>query len=296
MTDAQRIRALRSEGASIASIARQLGISRRTVRQALPEWQATVQTIQDLRLEGRSAEEIAEEVGLSPDQVSAVLRTRKGADDTAARMWDLGHAVPDISRSTGLSHRQVLGALRRAGRITTMEEEVARLRAQMLTAWEIAQRLGVSERYVQMLEYQLRREGRMEPAAPHQRVTDMQVAEAHSRGLSLREMARELGVSVNTIRYHLRRLGLVANTPIPRLGETRARALELHQEGVPPREIAKRLGVSRQRIYQILGREPDPDLAAQVRAMRDQGTSWRDIARELGVHPTRAWWLYVRGS
>lgn len=294
----EQIRELRARGLSVSAIARQLRLDRKRVREALPEWQVTVDLMRQLHEEGLSPSVIAERTGVPLQTVCSTLRVPSdGNVHRIGHLWDLGHDVPTIAAQTGESPRRVLAVLRKLRKIQSTEAEIARLRAEALTREEVARRLGVTPAYVSMVSARLRAEGRMDEPVRPWRVTDEQVLEAHSRGSSVRQMAKELGISPASVRYRLRRLRLEPNLPphLPR-GETRIKVEELAAQGLSRGEIAKRMGVSRQRINQLLAHRPDPDLAAEVRRMRSEGMEWADIARQLNIHPARAWWLYQRGA
>jgi DNA-binding CsgD family transcriptional regulator len=129
-----------------------------------------------------------------------------------------------------------------------------------------------------------------------------QVAALRSNGLNTVEISRALGVSTNTVDYHLARASELADDrgeptaidePSPstaRRRTTRERVRALLLEGLPRAEVARRLGVSKSTVtYHARGlHQPIDERCARrydwsvIQAYYDLGHSLRDCRERFG--------------
>ena len=113
-----------------------------------------------------------------------------------------------------------------------------------------------------------------ERVARRKRVTDL-----HSRGLSLRECARQVGVSQETVRTDLRDAGVSTNPKHLGVAARRLKVAALHKEGLAPGETARRLEVPAPLVHKdlaALGLKTRPPKRNPVKLPSD----WTDIDQE----------------
>lgn len=218
---------------------------------------------------GMTQKEVAEALGLSRTRVQTVFK----------RMGWKGRSVDRAVDSTG---------------IRTLHDD------EHLTQKEIADKLGVSRAYV----YKILRESRKADYSRRSRRIDFDLEKAYhlycEKGLSQREIARELGIGRSTFGNRVRELGWEKAKPevIPiDVGEIHRLYFE---EGLSRKEVASTLGISQRKlksIFKEMGWKAGPRGAVlnvnDVLCFRnEEGRSISEIGVSLGVSRERIEQMY----
>jgi DNA invertase Pin-like site-specific DNA recombinase len=139
-----------------------------------------------------------------------------------------------------------------------------------------------------------------------QRIELVHELAANKKRISRAEIARRVGVSINTVYRDLRkeppptpraRRDLAAQQRVEQRHQRALRVRELHEQGLSQTVIAKRLGVSSWVVSNDLSDRPKkpwrrPELQERdrrARALYEKGVKVPQIALELGVNPSTIW-------
>ncbi len=120
------------------------------------------------------------------------------------------------------------------------------------------------------------------------KITDEEIIELHSRGLTDREIAEELEVSQSSVNYRRKRLGLENNYHKKEKKFDRETFLELYHQGYTDKEIAREMGLTPPAIHYrrtSLGLKSNnelPDLSDVIR-LHGRGYTPEQIAEELKI-------------
>ena len=123
--------------------------------------------------------------------------------------------------------------------------------------------------------------------------TDKQLTELYERGLSDPEIASELGVKREAVKYQRKKLGLLRSRLF-----TDQELVDLHQEGYNDREMAERLGASEEVVFyhrSRLGLEANryknqnKPFTDRLVALHKKGLNDSEIANRLGVSNSKVY-------
>lgn len=120
------------------------------------------------------------------------------------------------------------------------------------------------------------------------KIADEEIIELHSRGLTDREIAKELEVSQSSVNYRRKRLGLENNYHKKEKKFERERFLELYHKGYTDKEIAREMNFTPPAIHYrrtSLGLKSNnelPDLSEVIR-LHGRGYTSEQIAEELKI-------------
>ncbi|MGV9690534.1 hypothetical protein ACWDUX_15625 [Streptomyces sp. NPDC003444] len=316
------IRSRYREGASIAVVARELGVSKATVQRHVPAGERRDAAAAARQRHRNRAEEPYEKalraqvvrlygLGMPQQRVAATL----GISVEAVIAW----LEPSQRRSRQEAARL---AVEQQGELLPLEEIVARY-AQGATMTELGRLYGVHPSTIRRRIPDDLIRPRLRSRAPkpqtqnrsEQVLVDEEVRRRYTAGESAYALAREFGVSAHTIRARIpdadwrgqpsRKTSVPPPRPTsPRAGGVRM-VLALSDEeilaryragqsataigraaGVDCRTILRRIPESERRTH-LQARQlyrPAPDIDADtIRALRAQGLSWEAIAAEVGL-------------
>lgn len=233
-------------GATITEIARKLGVSRHTVQR-------------HLKL-------------ICPSGLNGCNRRKLEAWELerAAEMWRAGAKLKEIAEHLGVSVYTVYLHLKKMGLINVNRrkisedkiKQIAEMRLAGAKLKEIAERLNVKEGAVR---YYLRKMGltrsvkrkvekKMESTGSVKRKVDenklKQMVDLWHEGLTLKEIARQVGLNVYTVMDYLHKMGLKRRIryPKPRISREELEALS---KKYTDREIAEMYKVSKIYVYKL---------------------------------------------
>ncbi|MFJ3786294.1 hypothetical protein [Streptomyces sp. NPDC090093] len=312
------IRSRYREGASIAVVARELGVSKATVRRHVPAG------------ERRDAAAAARQ----RHRNRAETPYEKALRAQVVRLYGLGMPQQRVAATLGISVEAVVAriepgqrrsrqeaarlAVEQQGELLPLEEIVARY-GQGATMTELGKLYGVHPSTIRrrIPEDLIRPRSRTPKPRPRSGrvLIDEEVRRRYLAGESAYALAREFGVSVHTIRARIPdadwrgRPAEKVPVPAPRSAQPRTggvrMVLALSDEevlaryragqsataigraaGVDCRTILRRIPESERRSH-LQARQlyrPAPDVGADtIRALRAQGLSWEAVAAEVGL-------------
>lgn len=170
--------------------------------------------------------------------------------------------------------------------LAARREQVAQLRSEKLTVTAIAKRVGVSPATVGKDLQVLGLGTSVRPPATKERIhaRALEAVALRRKGLSLRDVGRQLGVSYQTVNTDLARLGYTLKPEPPDIEARQERAVQMREEGVPRQQIAEALGVSAYTVdtYQqaYAGRELRAKAHAQATVADLPGNLWETLELE----------------
>ena len=250
------------QGLGINQIGKRLGLSTKSVREALRV--EDVSQVRELSEQGFSLKKIASTLGVTPGMVGYIVHR----DGIPRKPKGAGWYLSDDMRREILSlHQQ-----------RTSNAAIARqFHIHPITVANVLRRLGV-------------------PA--HDRCDHAQILKLYRQGLGGGRIRQLLGVSETTVHKVARDAGILRRVP-PRIKpEVETEVVRLYlEERVSCTQLAKRLGISTVSVSRILNRKGvvktrrwpvrkyfiDPD---RVRQFRAEGLSWSSILKRLGFPRT----------
>ena len=271
----------RDEGATVAAMAEQFGVSRTAVRNVLrraelpcPDISDRDKEIAELRRQGKKLADIGKEYGLTSSQVChAVARYNKTTDDP----------IPMSAPPT-------------AQQMTERMKKIAEMGRSGMTYQQIADALGLRKRYLQglVLEYNRTAEHPVNVLSENEVKINDEVRSGFIRerrmGKSLTAIAKQFGVSRTVVGNVLKKAGLL----YPFLSDRDKEIVELSRQGKTLTEIAEHFGLTSDQVYDALQRhirESDEHLVEQRQAEQREkmaklarsGSTYQEIADVLGL-------------
>ncbi|WP_435191230.1 helix-turn-helix domain-containing protein [Streptomyces sp. bgisy126] len=312
------IRTRYREGASIAVVARELGVSKSTVQRHVP--------VQERRDAAAAARQRHRNRAEEPYEQALRAQVR--------RLYGSGMPQQRVAATLGISVEAVVArlepsrrrsrqeaarlAVEQQGELVPQDEVIARY-AQGATMVELGRLYGVHPSTIRrrIPDDLLRSRGRTPTLQPRVRrvLVDEEVRRRYAAGESAYTLAREFGVSTHTIRARIPdadwRGQLPGRPPVPpprpaspRVGGVRM-VLTLSDEeiltryragqsataigreaGVDCRTILRRIPETERRTHLQAQRlnQPAPDVDADtIRTLRDRGLTWEVIGAEVGL-------------